>query len=104
MKAMLLAAGRGERMGALTATTPKPLLRLDAETLIERQLRGLAAAGIREVVVNVSWLGAQIRDVLGDGSRYCVEIAWSEEGEPPLETAGGIVHALHLLGRSRSSS
>jgi len=98
MKAMLLAAGRGERMGDLTEATPKPLLRLDSESLIERQLRALAAAGIHDIVINVSWLGEQVRRALGDGSRYGVDIAWSQEGEPPLETCGGIIHALPLLG------
>jgi MurNAc alpha-1-phosphate uridylyltransferase len=98
MKAMLLAAGRGERMGDLGAATPKPLLRLGEESLIERQLRALGAAGIRDIVINVSWLGEHVRRALGDGSRYAVNIAWSQEGEPPLETCGGIIHALPLLG------
>lgn len=98
MKAMLLAAGRGVRMGELTADRPKPLLSLGDETLAERQLRLLRRAGIRDVVINLSYLGALIREMLGDGRRYGVAIAYSEEGEPPLETAGGIVHALALLG------
>jgi MurNAc alpha-1-phosphate uridylyltransferase len=98
MKAMLLAAGRGERMGELTADRPKPLLSLGAETLIERQLRRLSAAGIRDIVINLSYHGELIREMLRDGRRYGVQIAWSEEGDPPLETAGGIVHALPLLG------
>jgi MurNAc alpha-1-phosphate uridylyltransferase len=97
MKAMILAAGRGERMGALTADSPKPLLDVGATTLIERHLERLAASGVAEVVVNLSYRGAQIRERLGDG-RYGMRIAYSEEGEPPLETAGGIVHALPLLG------
>jgi MurNAc alpha-1-phosphate uridylyltransferase len=95
---MLLAAGRGERMGELTAATPKPLLSIGSESLIARQLRLLAAAGIREIVINVSWLGEQIREALGDGSCCGVDISWSQEGEPPLETCGGIVQALPLLG------
>jgi N-acetyl-alpha-D-muramate 1-phosphate uridylyltransferase len=98
MKAMLLAAGRGVRMGGLTADRPKPLLSLGAETLIERQLRLLRRAGVREVVMNISYHGVLIREMLGDGRRYGVEIVYSEEGEPPLETAGGIVRALPLLG------
>lgn len=98
MKAMLLAAGRGERMGDLTDDRPKPLLSLGAETLVERQLRLLRRAGIRDVVINVSYHGALIREMLGDGRRYGIEIFYSEEGEPPLETAGGIVRALPLLG------
>jgi MurNAc alpha-1-phosphate uridylyltransferase len=99
MRVMILAAGRGERMGALTAAEPKPLLSIGTMALIERHLERLAAAGFHEVVINLSYRGAQIRARLGTGERYGVRIAYSEEGEPPLETAGGIVHALPLLGR-----
>jgi MurNAc alpha-1-phosphate uridylyltransferase len=99
MKAMLLAAGRGERMAALTASQPKPLLEVGGVSLIERHIVRLAAAGIAAIVVNLSYRGTQIRERLGDGARYGVKIEYSEEGEPPLETAGGIVHALPLLGR-----
>lgn len=95
---MILAAGRGERMGALTATQPKPLLTVGERSLIEHHVVRLAASGIAELVINLSYRGAVIREHLGDGSRYGVSIAYSEEGEPPLETAGGIVHALPLLG------
>jgi MurNAc alpha-1-phosphate uridylyltransferase len=98
MKAMLLAAGRGERMGALTAQVPKPLLDVGDSALIERHLKRLAASGFTEIVINLSYRGAQIRARLGDGERYGVSIAYSDEGEPPLETAGGIVQALPLLG------
>ena len=98
MKAMILAAGRGERMGALTATEPKPLLAVGGVPLIERQLRRLAASGFTEIVVNLSYRGAQIRSRLGDGRRFGITITYSEEGEPPLETAGGIVRALPWLG------
>ena len=98
MKTMLLAAGRGERMGSLCETLPKPLLNLVGETLIERQIRLLRAAGQRELVINLSWHGAQIRRRLGDGAQHGVAIEYAEEGEPPLETAGGIVNALPLLG------
>lgn len=98
MRAMILAAGRGERMGALTAAMPKPLLDLGGETLIDRQMRLLAAAGIRDIVVNVSYLGDVLRAHLGTGARHGVRIAYSEEGSPPLETAGGIIAALPLLG------
>ena len=98
VKVMLLAAGRGERMGPLTADRPKPLLSLGAETLIERHLRRLAAADIGEVVINLSYRGGQIRSAVGDTTRWGQAVAWSEEGEPPLETAGGIAHALALLG------
>jgi MurNAc alpha-1-phosphate uridylyltransferase len=101
MKAMILAAGRGERMGALTATEPKPLLSLGSRALIERHLAKLAAAGVDDVVINLSYRGAQIRDRLGDGGRFGLRLTYSEEGEPPLETAGGIVHALPLLGAGR---
>jgi len=98
MKAMILAAGRGERMGALTANEPKPLLTVGGVPLIERHLAHLAASGFPEVVINLSYRGAQIRSRLGDGRRFGVVITYSEEGEPPLETAGGIVHALPWLG------
>jgi MurNAc alpha-1-phosphate uridylyltransferase len=98
MKAMILAAGRGERMGALTATCPKPLLDLGGTSMIERHVARLAACGVQEVVVNLSYRGAQIRDVLGDGARFELAIRYSEEGEPPLEAGGGIVEALPLLG------
>jgi MurNAc alpha-1-phosphate uridylyltransferase len=95
---MILAAGRGERMGPLTASEPKPLLAIGGKALIEHHVARLAACGVREIVVNLSYRGAQIRARLGDGHRLGVAIAYSEEGEPPLETAGGIVHALALLG------
>jgi MurNAc alpha-1-phosphate uridylyltransferase len=94
---MLLAAGRGERMGALTADVPKPLLTIGDRALIERHVARLAASGIVDIVVNLSYRGAQIRAALGDGSRYGAHIVYSDEGEPPLETAGGIVRALPLL-------
>jgi MurNAc alpha-1-phosphate uridylyltransferase len=98
MRAMILAAGRGERMGALTATRPKPLVELNGETLLERLLRRLAAAGVREVVINLSDRGDQIRAAAGDGSRHGLRIRFSQEPEPPLETGGGIIQALPLLG------
>jgi MurNAc alpha-1-phosphate uridylyltransferase len=101
MKAMILAAGRGERMGVLTANEPKPLLDVGGVPLIERHLARLAASGFVDVVINLSYRGAQIRSRLHDGRRFGVAITYSEEGEPPLETAGGIVHALPWLG-SRS--
>jgi MurNAc alpha-1-phosphate uridylyltransferase len=95
---MILAAGRGERMRPLTDATPKALLKVGSQTLIERHLLALAAAGVREVVVNLSWLGERIRESLGDGARWKVAIQYSEEGPVPLETAGGIFQALRLLG------
>jgi MurNAc alpha-1-phosphate uridylyltransferase len=97
MKAMILAAGKGERMRPLTLTTPKPLVRAGGVPLIEYHLRALAAAGFTEIVINHAWLGQQIEGYLGDGSRYGVQIQYSPEGEP-LETGGGIFRALPLLG------
>jgi MurNAc alpha-1-phosphate uridylyltransferase len=94
---MILAAGRGERMRPLTLETPKPLLRVGGRSLLEHHLRRLAAAGVREVVINVSWLGEQIEAFCGDGGRWGLAIAYSREPEP-LETAGGIIEALPLLG------
>lgn len=98
MKAMLLAAGRGVRMGPLTSQLPKPLLSLGAENLIGRHLRMLAAAGFGEIVINLSYRGEQIRSAIGGTTPWGQTVVYSEEGEPPLETAGGIVHALPLLG------
>ncbi len=97
MKAMILAAGKGERMRPLTLTTPKPLVRVAGVPLIEYHLRALAAAGFNEIVINHAWLGQQIEDHLGDGSRFGLSIQYSPEGEP-LETGGGIFRALPLLG------
>jgi len=97
MKAIVLAAGRGERMRPLTDSTPKPLLPVAGKPLIVYHLEALARAGIRDVVINLSWLGECIRAALGDGTRYGVRIAYSEEGPVALETAGGIFNALPLL-------
>lgn len=97
MKAIILAAGKGERMRPLTLTTPKPLVRAAGVPLIEYHLRALAAAGFTEIVINHAWLGQQIEDHLGDGSRFGLSIQYSPEGEP-LETGGGIFRALSLLG------
>ena len=97
MKAMILAAGKGERMRPLTLTTPKPLVRAGGVPLIEYHLRALAKAGFTDIVVNHAWLGQQIEEYLGDGSRFGVSIQFSPEGEP-LETGGGIFRALPLLG------
>lgn len=98
MKALILAAGRGERMRPLTDKTPKPLLTIGNKALIEYHIEALAKAGITELVINCAWLGQQIIDALGDGSRYGVTIVYSDEGEQALETAGGIINALNLLG------
>jgi len=98
MKAMILAAGRGERMRPLTDSTPKALVQVGGRALIEYHLAALAAANIREIVINVAWLGSQIKDYLGDGSRYGASISYSDEGDRALETGGGIAMALPLLG------
>ena len=95
--AMILAAGRGERMRPLTDALPKPLLRIRGKPLIERHVERLADAGIRRVVINLAWLGSMIRDFLGDGSRYGVAIEYSDEAPHALETAGGIFRALPAL-------
>lgn len=97
MKAMILAAGLGERMRPLTDHTPKPLLKAGGKPLIEWQIERLRAAGFTDLVINHAHLGMQIESQLGDGSRLGVTIAWSDEGTP-LETAGGIAKAGHLLG------
>ncbi len=98
MKAMILAAGRGERLRPLTDTKPKPLLEVAGKPLIVHQLEALARGGVRQFVINLGYMGEQIHDCLGDGSRYGVEIRYSEEGATPLETAGGIIQALPMLG------
>jgi MurNAc alpha-1-phosphate uridylyltransferase len=98
MSALILAAGRGERMRPLTYDLPKPLLLAGGQPLIDYHVQALARASIREIVVNLSWHGDKLRSYLGDGRRYGVTFAFSEEGPEPLETGGGIHHALHLLG------
>jgi N-acetyl-alpha-D-muramate 1-phosphate uridylyltransferase len=97
MKAMILAAGRGERMRPLTDRTPKPLLAVGGRALIEHHLEALARAGCSEVVINHAHLGEQIERALGNGARYGLRIRYSPEGSA-LETGGGICHALPLLG------
>lgn len=97
MKAMILAAGRGERMRPLTDSTPKPLLKVNDKSLIEYHIESLRAAGIRNLVINTGWLGEQVRAALGDGSRYGVRIDYSIEPETAYETGGGIFHALPRL-------
>ncbi|HLT03414.1 MAG TPA: nucleotidyltransferase family protein [Pseudomonas sp.] len=97
MKAMILAAGKGERLRPLTLHTPKPLVRVAGKPLIEYHIEALARAGFRELVINHAWLGEQIEAGLGDGARFGVRIVYSPEGEP-LETGGGIRQALSLLG------
>ncbi len=97
MKAMILAAGRGERMRPLTDCVPKPLLRAGGKRLIEYHIEALATAGVRDLVINHAHLGRQIEAGLGDGGRWGVRIRYSPEGEA-LETGGGICRALPLLG------
>ncbi len=98
MKAMILAAGRGERMRPLTDHKPKPLLEVAGKPLIVHHIESLAEAGIREIVVNLSLLGDQIRRALGNGRRFGVALHYSDEGATPLETGGGIHQALPMLG------
>ena len=93
---MIFAAGRGDRMRPLTDTCPKPLLKVGGKALIEWQVERLARAGFTTIVINHAWLGAQIEQTLGDGSRFGVELRYSAEHEA-LETAGGIAQALTLL-------
>jgi len=100
MKAMILAAGRGERLRPLTDTTPKPLLQVGRYRLIEYHLFALKKAGVTEVVINLAWLGEQIESYLGDGNRYGVQITYSYESEQALETGGGIYKALPLLSEN----
>lgn len=97
MRGMILAAGRGERMGVLTAHTPKPLLRVGGHYLIEYAIASMQRAGIHEIVINIAYHAEQIKTVLGEGSRYGVSIFYSEEKER-LEVGGGIFNALPLLG------
>ena len=98
MKAMVLAAGRGERLRPITDTTPKPLVPVAGKPLIVHHLEALARADIHDVVINLSWLPDRIRTALGDGARYGVRITYTDEGPVALETGGGIFNALPLLG------
>ena len=98
MKAMILAAGRGERMRPLTDHTPKPLLLVAGKPIIEHTITQLVAAGFTEIVINHAHLGAQIEATLGNGQALGASICYSPEGEQGLETAGGIINALPLLG------
>jgi len=98
MRAMILAAGRGERLRPLTDEIPKPLVEVAGRPLIEHHLEALSAAGFREVVVNQGHLGGRLRDRLGDGSRWNIHLHWSDERPEALETGGGIFKALPLLG------
>lgn len=97
-RALVFAAGRGERMRPLTDHTPKPLLPVRGKPLIAWHLEKLAAAGVLDVVVNTSWLADRFAPTLGDGSHWGLRLHYSHEGDEPLETGGGMLHALPLLG------
>lgn len=97
MRAMILAAGRGERMRPLTDATPKPMLAVAGKPLIDYHLEKLAAAGFAEVVINTHWLGAALQAHVGDGERWGLRVHWSAESEL-LDTGGGIANALPVLG------
>ena len=98
MKALIFAAGLGERMRPLTDHTPKPLLQAGGKSLVAWHLEKMAAIGVRDVVINTSWLAEQFPQTLGAGERWGMRITYSYEGPSPLETGGGLLHALHLLG------
>ncbi|MFD0739370.1 N-acetylmuramate alpha-1-phosphate uridylyltransferase MurU [Lysobacter koreensis] len=98
MRALIFAAGLGERMRPLTDHTPKPLLEVGGKSLIAWHLERLAALGVRDVVVNTSWLAAKFPEALGDGAAWGLRLHYSYEGDTPLETGGGMLHALPLLG------
>ncbi|MFT5163560.1 MAG: MurNAc alpha-1-phosphate uridylyltransferase [Alteromonadaceae bacterium] len=98
MKAMILAAGRGERMRPLTDVCPKPLLKVADKPLLVYHIEKLVAIGIKQIVINHAWLGEQIEQTIGDGAQWGAQISFSPEPAGGLETAGGIVNALPLLG------
>ncbi|MEL0641488.1 nucleotidyltransferase family protein [Pseudoalteromonas aliena] len=100
MKALILAAGRGQRMMPLTQNMPKPMLKVAEKPLIEHHISNLKAAGINDIVINLAWQGDKIKDYFNDGSQFGVNIQYSQEVEGGLETAGGIIQALPLLGNS----
>lgn len=93
-QAMILAAGKGTRLRPLTLETPKPLIEVGEQPLIVWHIKALQAAGITDITINASWLADKLMDALGDGSQYRVKLHWSVEDDEPLETAGGIFHAL----------
>ena len=98
MKAMILAAGKGERMRPLTDHLPKPLLTIAGKPLLQYHIEALAAAGVKELVINHALMGKKIEDYFGNGEAFKVHICYSAEGDVPLETGGGILRALPLLG------
>jgi len=95
---MVLAAGRGERLRPLTDRVPKSLVEVQGQSLLERHLESVRAAGITTVVINLGWLGDRIVERIGSGSRYGLEVIYSQEGDNILETGGGIHNALPDLG------
>lgn len=102
MKAMILAAGRGERMKPLTDTTPKPLLKVGGKALIVHHVEKLAAVGIKDIIINIAWLAEQVQALLGSGEEYGVRIEYSHEKNGALETAGGIATALPFFNGETS--
>ena len=97
MKAMILAAGRGERLRPLTDTTPKALVQAGEKPLIQYHIENLASAGVKDVVINISWLCDKVESFIGNGSAFGINVQWSREHRP-LETGGGIRRALPLIG------
>jgi MurNAc alpha-1-phosphate uridylyltransferase len=100
VRALIFAAGKGERMRPLTETTPKPLLGVGGKPLVEWHLEKLAALGVSDVVLNISWLADRFAPALGDGARWGLRLHYSHEGPEPLETGGGMLRALPLLGEA----
>lgn len=100
MKAMILAAGRGERLRPLTDVTPKPLIEVHGKPLIQWHIERLRDAGFTRLVINTSWLAGKIQEFVGDGKQFGVSVQFSYEGPTPLETGGGISRALSLLGKA----
>jgi len=103
MKAMILAAGRGERMRPLTDHCPKPLLKVTDTPLIEHHINKLVQCGVTDIIINHAWLGEMISSYLGNGSRFGVNITYSPEENGALETAGGIIQALPLLTKNNGN-
>jgi len=99
MKGMILAAGRGERMGSLTINIPKPLIKVAGVTLIEHNIFRLKNAGITQIVINICWLGYKIQDYIGDGKKFGVKITYLDEKNHMLGTGGGIAKALNFFGK-----
>ena len=99
MKALIFAAGKGERMRPLTHHTPKPLLAVGDKRLIEWHIEKLAACGVRDIVINTSWLAECFEPALGDGSRWNLSLHYSYEGTEPLDTGGGMLEALKIIGK-----